>query len=327
MNIGQLKKVSWFLGLIVTLSMLMVSPGFAAEKDKSRVQMSWQEFRRLLKLDTDDITLTMEEFKQLVAQTGEDTGISYSVKNGKIVLPRQQFTELLNKMEPPRTTILRLPAEYVISKAVYKGNMGKKSTIVTAVFALEIFNKKGAKYFQVPILPQAVGLAEVLLDDKPALVIERNGWYHVTTAAVGHHQIKVTYHVASNLETGPQILRLNVIRTAITLLELTVPLEKVDISVPGSKELSITQQAGITTLNAVIPAANAIIVHARRKYTRKKSAAEDIPAKLYAETINLISIEEDALRVTSASASQAENKLRSPSESPPSASLCPSPSS
>lgn len=299
MNIGQLKKVSWFLGLIVFFSMLAIAPGFAAEKDKSQVRMSWQEFRQLLKLDTDDITLTWEEFKQLVAQTGEDMDISYSVKNGKIVLPRQQFTQLLNKMKPPRTTVLQAPAEYVISKAVYRGNMGKKSTTVTADFALEIFNKKGAKYFQVPILPRAVGLAEVFLDGKPALVIEKNGWYHVTTAVSGHHQIKVKYYAASELEKGPQILRLNVIKTAITLLELTIPLEKIDVSVPGAKELSITQQAGKTRLSAVIPASNSIVVQAHRKYTRKKDTAKDIPAKLYAETINLISIEEDALRVTS----------------------------
>ncbi|MCP5047580.1 MAG: hypothetical protein GY940_10435, partial [bacterium] len=278
MNISQLKKVSWFVGLIVLVSLLTAAPGFAAEKDKSQVKMSWQEFRQLLKLDTDDITLTWEEFKQLVAQTGEDTSISYSVKNGKIVLPRKQFTELLKKMKPPRTTILRPPAEYVISKAVYKGEMGKKSTTVTATFALEIFDKKGAKYFQVPVLPQAVGLAEVLLDDKPALVIEKSGWYHVTTSVSGHHQIKVKYYVSSDLEKGPQILRLNVIKTAITLLELTIPLEKIDVSVPGAKELSITQQDGKTRLSAVIPASHSISVHAHRKYTRKTGTAEDIPA-------------------------------------------------
>ncbi|MCP5054197.1 MAG: hypothetical protein GY940_43925, partial [bacterium] len=97
----------------------------------------------------------------------------------------------------------------------------------------------------------------------------------------------------------PQILRLNVIKTAITLLELTIPLEKIDVSVPGAKELSIAQQDGKIQVSAVIPASHSISVHAHRKYTRKTGTAEDIPAKLYAETINLISIEEDALRVTS----------------------------
>jgi hypothetical protein len=299
MNNGVSKKMYGFFILMVFFSMVMVTPGLAQNKDKSQVKMSWQEFSKLLKLDTDDITLTWEEFKQLVAQTGENIPISYSVRDGKVVLPRKQFTQLLNKMKPPRTTPLSTPAEYVVSKATYKGIMGEKSTMVTAVFALEIFDNNKAKYFQVPIIPQAAGLAEVLLDDKPALVVERGGWYHVTTADSGHHQIKAKYYVSSNLEKGPQVLNMNVIKTAITLLDLTVPLEKVDISVPNAKELSITQQNGKTQVNAVIPASNSISVHAHRKYTREKDTTKVVPAKIYAETINLISIEEDALRVTS----------------------------
>lgn len=299
MNSGYVKKISRFFILMVFFSIIIVTPGFSSEKNKSQVKMSWEEFRQLLKLDTDEITLTWDEFKQLVAQTGEDIRISYSVKNGKIILPREQFTRLLNRMKPPQATVLGAPAEYVVSKAVYKGNMGKKSTTVTALFSLEIFARKEEKYFQVPILPQAAGLAEVFLDDKPALVIEKNGWYHVTTAESGHHQIKAKYYVSSELEKGPTILNLNVIKTAITLLELTIPLEKIDVSVPNAKELSITQRDGTTQVSAVIPASNIISVQAHRKYTREKDAAKDIPAKIYAETINLISIEEDALRVTS----------------------------
>jgi hypothetical protein len=261
--------------------------------------MSWEEFRQLLKLDTDEITLTWDEFKQLVAQTGEDIPIAYSVKNGKIILPREQFTRLLNLMKPPQTAVPTAPTEYVVSKAVYNGNMREKSTTVTALFSLEIFGRKGEKYFQVPILPGAAGLAEVFLDDQPALVIEQNGWYHVTTAESGHHQIKAKYYVSSDLGKGPTILNLNVIRTAITLLELTIPLEKIDVSVPNAKELSITQKNGTTQLSAIIPASNNISVQAHRKYTAKEEPSQAVPAKIYVETINLISIEEDALRVTS----------------------------
>jgi hypothetical protein len=299
MNTRYVKKFSRFFILIVFFSIIMITPGFSSEENKSQVKMSWEEFRQLLKLDTDEITLTWDEFKQLVAQTGEDIRISYSVKNGKIVLPREQFTQLLNLMKPPHATAPTAPTEYVISKAVYNGSMGEKSTTLTALFSLEIFGRKGEKYFQVPILPQAAGLAEVFLDDQPALVLEQNGWYHVTTAESGHHQIKAKYYVSSDLEKGLTILNLNVIRTAITLLELTIPLEKIEVSVPNAKELAITQKNGTTQLSAIIPASNNISVLAHRKYTAKEEPSQAVPAKIYAETINLVSIEEDALRVTS----------------------------
>jgi len=297
MNNRGIKKLIWSVVFIVFFALTV--PGFAAEQDGGQVKMSWLEFRKLLKLDSDDVTLTWEEFKQLTAQTGEDVPVSYTVKNGKIVLPREQFTQLLNKMKPPVGTILQAPGEFVINKAVYKADMSNSGTVVNAVFSLEIFPKKNRAYSRVPFLHQAVGLAEVLLDDKPALVIEENGWYQVATTEVGHHQIKVKYYTASNLEKGPQILSMQVIKTAITLFELTVPLEKVDINVTFAKELTINSRPGMTQISAVLPATNVIMVQAHRKYIAQKTTAVDTPAKIYAETMNLISIEEDALRVTS----------------------------
>ncbi|MCP4217682.1 MAG: hypothetical protein GY765_23770 [bacterium] len=297
MNINHLQKLSRFF-ILIFLFAILAAPITAGDKDTSRIKMSWQEFRQLLKLDSNDITLTWQEFKQLTAQTGKDNHISYSVKNGKIILPREQFRQLLNRMKPPVKDVPQPPGEYVISKAQYKGVMAKKSTAVTALFSMEIFAKKGTKYFQVPILPKSVGLAEVLLDGTPALVMEKNGWYHVTTTQNGLHQIKVKYFVASHLEKGPQILNLEIPKTAITLLELTIPMEKIDISVPDAKELTISPKQGAILVNAVIPAGNNIRVQAHRKYTPEKKASKSIPAKMYAETLNLISIEEDALRVT-----------------------------
>jgi hypothetical protein len=290
---------SWIFILVLLMSLTFPFQAWTQEKEKSQVRISWQQFRELLKLDTDDITLTWDEFKQLVSQTGEDIPVSYTVKNGKIVLPRQQFAELLKKMKPPHTTVSGAPAEYVISKASYSGTLDKKSATIDATFSLEIFESRQKKYFRIPIVPQINGLAEVFLDGKPALVLAQNGWYNVTTTETGHHEIKVKYYTAANLEKGPQILNLGVVQTAITLLDLRVPLENVDIAVPGAKELTLSPQNGFTRVRAVIPATGAISVNAHRKYTQESPDKKDIPAKVYAESMNLISIEEDALRVTS----------------------------
>ncbi|MCP4153850.1 MAG: hypothetical protein GY757_39350, partial [bacterium] len=298
MNNGLKRKFLLSI-LAVLLFLLTVVNGSASNKDKSQVKITWQEFSRLLKLESDEITLTWEEFKQLAAQTGEEIGYTPTVKNGKIILPRKQFTQLLNKMKPPRTPVLKPPAEYVVTKAVYNGKMNLKSTTVTAHYSLEIFEKKGAKYYQIPVIPAEAAPAEVLLDGKPALVIEKNGWYHVNTAITGHHQIKATYYVTSGMEKGPQILNLRVIKTAITLLELTIPLEKIDVTLPQAKEQTVTQKNGKTHVKAILPATHAITVNVHRKYHPKKENVKEIPAKIYAETINMISIEEDALRVTS----------------------------
>ena len=76
MNTRYVKKTSRFFILMIFLSIIMITPGIYGEENKSQVKMSWEEFRQLLKLDTDEITLTWDEFKQLVAQTGENIRIS-----------------------------------------------------------------------------------------------------------------------------------------------------------------------------------------------------------------------------------------------------------
>jgi len=290
-----------FLCFVFICLTLITTPLLSTQKNESHVKISWEEFRKILKLGTDEISLTWEEFQQLIAQTGEDIRLPYTVnvKNGKVILPRNQFIQILDKMKPPRERILTPPVNYIITKAEYQGDMGQKSTTITATFTLEIFEKNEQCYRQIPFLPQSVGLEEVLLDDKRALVTVINGWYHINTSESGHHKIRVKYYVSSNLDKGPQILKFPIVRTAITTFALTVPLEKVDLSISNAKEVITSQKGGSTHIRAILPATDCVEVSAHRKYMTPKGIAKDIPAKIYAETINLLSIEEDAVRITS----------------------------
>ena len=205
-------------------------------------------------------------------------------------------------MKPPEVSILEPPAEYIITKAEYQGQMDEQSATFTALFYLEIFEKEEAGYRKIPFLPQSVALTDVLLDDKPALVSEEDGWYSNTTAESGQHLLKVSYFAPHNLERGPQILNLSIVKTAITLFDLEIPLKDVDLEIPNAKEIKIFPKNGKTHISAVLPATNVITVNAHRKYIPSEgdsTEAEEEQAKIYAETINLMSIEEDALRVNS----------------------------
>jgi hypothetical protein len=277
--------------------MAFATHGYAREEKSSEVKISWEEFKKLLNLDADEVSLTWEEFRQLIAQTGEENTIPYTVKNGKITLPREQFKQLLNKMKPPRVSVLKPPADYIITKAEYSGQLDNKTAAITVRFFLEIFEKESRDYRKIPFLPQSVAIEEVLLDGKPGLVMEQNGWYYITTAEKGRHVLTVKYYTPCNLEKGSQILNINIPRTAITLFDLIVPLENVDIEIPNAKELLISQKKKNTRITAILPATDYIKVLAHRKYISTKTVAEETPAKIYAETVNLLSIEEDAIRV------------------------------
>jgi len=284
---------------------MIATEGIAQTEKGSQVKISLKELKELLHVDTDEISLTWDEFQQLVSQTGEEISISYTVENGRVILPRAQFEALLDNMKPPQLSFLEPPAEYIITKAEYQGQIDEQGATFSALFYLEVFEKEDAGYLKIPFLPQSIALTEVLLDDKPVLVLEEDGWYSITTAESGQHLLKVSYFAPHNLGKSPQILNLSIIKTAITLFKLEIPLEEVDIDIPNAKQIDIVQQDSTTRVNAVLPATNTITVNAHRKYiaTQDESGEprekEEIPAKIYAETLNLLSIEEDALRVHS----------------------------
>ncbi len=301
MKTHVIKYSLFFLLLPFSFTLLSNPKGFAQAKQNTEVKISLEELKKLLNLDANEISLSWEEFRQLVGQTGEKIDFPYTVKNGKVILPRKQFKQLLDNMKPPLVDIVTPPADYIITKAEYQGHMDEHSATFTVLFYLEVFEKEQESYRKIPFLPQSVALTEVLLNDEPALVLEENGWYHITTAESGQHLIKVTCFAPHNLKKGPQILSLPIIKTAITLFELEIPLEEVDIDIPNAKELTISQESGKTSMSAVLPATDMITVNVHRKYisTEEAEQEEEIPAKIYAETINLLSIEEDALRVHS----------------------------
>lgn len=298
MRMSKLKRVS-----LIIIMMVFIFPSLQnvlyAEDNSSQVKMTWAEFKKLLKLDSDEITLTLNEFKILTAQAGQNSTINYSVKNGKIVLPREQFKQLLNKMSPPESNILRPPSEYVINKAVYSGKTNKNNTEISAEFNLEIFRSKQNKYYQIPIIYNNAGITEILLNGKPALVTEKSGWYVLNTSKPGLHKVRIKYYIQSNINKGTQVFNLRVIKTAITLLKLRIPLKDIDVKIYGAKEVETSEEGNSTIINAVLPATNSINVSVFRKYKKTEDKTKKEPAKIYSKTVNLISIEDDALRVLS----------------------------
>ncbi|MBM3311795.1 MAG: hypothetical protein FJY80_09825, partial [Candidatus Aminicenantes bacterium] len=63
----HLAKVLFVLALLAGLS----AAALAQEKSEpSTVKLTWEEFKRLLELDKDEIVLSWAEFQRLIVQTG-----------------------------------------------------------------------------------------------------------------------------------------------------------------------------------------------------------------------------------------------------------------
>jgi hypothetical protein len=268
------------------------------EGKESHVSISWEEFKELVKMDADEVKLTWEEFKKLLAQTGSEVKVEYDIENGMVVLKREQFRKLLERMKPPDITAVQPPGDYLITKSEYAGIMSKSSTTFRTKFFLEIFEKERTTYPKVQLLPQSVALRDIKLDGKPALVMIESGWYVLTTEEPGQHIVELEFSVQSDLDKGPQVLNLTVPQTAITLFKLDIPVPDVTVEIPQEKQMSLMRAAGYTRVEAVLSTTNQINVTIHRAIVVKE-AKEKGPAKIYAETFDLLSIDDDALRVTS----------------------------
>jgi len=289
-----------FLVFLVFFSILLVFPLHAEEpktaKESSEVKISWEEFKKLLKMDTDEIKLSWDEFKKLLAQTGQDVKVEYNIENGMVVLSREQFKELLLKMKKPDVSPITPPGDYLITRAEYNGVMGQNSTTFNVAFDLEIFEKDRKDYPKVQLMPQGVALRGIELDGSPALVMIENGWYVLVTDKVGQHKVTLSFSIETELDKGPDVLSLTIPRTAITLFNIDIPVTDARVEIPQAKYMTVSKRGRYLSVGAVLSTTSNVALKLHRTVVKKKKS---IPAKIYTEVMNLLSVEDNALRVTS----------------------------
>jgi hypothetical protein len=260
----------------------------------SSLTIPWDEFKKLIDLDNNLIVISMDTFRKLIAQTGIEMTPLQTLKNGDVVLTREQFNKLVDQMKPPSLTGPPPPFAYLITKASYTGEMRESSTNFEAVFVVHVL-QRGA-YVKVPILPSGTALADIRVGSEPALVIIENGYHNVVLPEPGEYTVTARYSVKSSLDKGPHQIDLAIAQTPITLLSLTMPLTEIDIEIPQAQQVLTQPTDQGTKVSAVIGQGQGISVRWRKMVT----AADKIPAKLYAEIHHMISIQDDVLKTQSA---------------------------
>lgn len=299
--------------LLCVAAMFLVpemSARLLAEENNSagKVSIPWDEFQKLLELDRDEIILSWTEFQKLLEQAGQKYAPPYRLKDEKVVLTREQFKALLNQMKPPADSALVPPADYILAKAEYSGSVGKNSASIQADFIVDVFNRDPKKYTKIPLFPQNVALKEVLMDGTRTLVVLENNQYVLTTDQEGRHRITVRFSLKTAPDRGPQSLSFPVPRTPITHLDLSIPWTKAEFEITGAQEVIVTEKERTTRVSAQFSPTTTIEL----RWKRKLPEVEKGPAKVYADCINHIVIEDDAFRIhTDISLSVLQNTIPS----------------
>ena len=288
------KMSFWYTTLVFLFLMIPVCMTAQEKLQKdSQVTLPWDEFKNLLNMDGDKIVIPLETFRKLIAQTGVKTVPSYSVKDGNVVLSKEEFQKLVDQMKTPVDPATNPPFEYLITKAKYNGKMSALNTEFSGIFAIHVLRSDG--YLRIPILQQNMALNEITVDNKPALVVSEGGYHKIIIQGAGEYTVKADFSVKSSLDKGPHKIDLYIQQTPITLLELEVPLKDVDFEIPQAQQIATRMHGNSTLVSAILSPGTMVSMNWRKKAPE----TEKIPAKLYAEVYHMISIEDDALKINS----------------------------
>jgi hypothetical protein len=293
----SLKRIT--LPLFVTMVLLAMFPfAVIAEADDGsgdtgNLTVPWDEFKHLLNLDDDQVVLSLATFHKLLAQSTQTAVPQYATQDGNVVLSRAAFDQLVNQMKPPTGTGVKPPFDYLMTKAVYSGTMQRQNTAVTGTFQVHVLSRD--VFLKVPVLPNSIALENVTVDGKPALIVSENGHHHVVLSSPGEHVIKTSFSLKSSLDQGPQKIDLMIQQTPITLLHLEIPLEGIEVEIPQAQQMSTKSSSDRTVVSAAITPGRAISI----RWREKTAVAEKVPPKLYAEVHQLVSIEDDVLKISS----------------------------
>ncbi|MBN1832705.1 MAG: hypothetical protein JW896_11410 [Deltaproteobacteria bacterium] len=285
--------------ILTSFILLLFSHDVLSAEEKSpgppstgQISLPWDKFQKLLNLDEERISLDIDEFAAITRQTGARELPPFAVKEGKVVLKREDFKKLLKSMDPPKAD----PAlgEFLLTSAYYHARVEKEATEVSATFNIEVLPRSGRKNFVlVPLLRKEVALKTLTLDGKDALLTEKNGYHSVAVAQEGSHKAMALFTIATDLKRGPQSISFPVPRTPIIRLNLEIPLPSIQPEISSATSIKRIEKKGRTIIEAVLsPTEN---VHVA--WSRIIPEAEKGPPKIYADLWQLLSIEDDALRV------------------------------
>ena len=287
------KTIFLFIFSLLTFHFSLNSISAQSQSDQSSLSIPWDEFKKLINLDEDEVVISLETYQKLLAQTGVTTSPQQTLKNGDVVMKRNDFNNLINQMKPPSPDGINPPFDFLITKSIYYGIMNNSNTDFTASFTVHVL--KNDTYLKIPVLRQSIAISDIRVSNKPALVVAENGFHNIILSKAGEYQVTASFSVKSSLDQGPNKIDLAIQQTPITLLRLEVPKKEIDFEIPDAQQVQTTLSGNKMILSAVIAQKSAISI----RWRKKLAASEKLPAKLYSEIYHLVSIEDDALKIQS----------------------------
>ncbi|MBK8576113.1 MAG: hypothetical protein IPN90_10740 [Elusimicrobia bacterium] len=267
------------------------TPADKAAEGDGELSLPWTAFEKLLKLDQDNVLLSWDEFQRLIKQTGVQDMPPFQLQNGQVSLTRAEFKNLLNRMKLPAGE----GAKTFLTKALYTGKVTRKGAVITAKIQMHVLNE-GAVFLpaKIPLFPGEMAFEDILMDGKPALIENAEGWTTVTAPTPGKHEVTAIFSVPSTLDKEPYRLTFNIPETPITQVDLLLAAAHLDARVDGASQVQSSPSKEGTRVKASLPQTSSVKI----SWNAVEPERAKGPAKVYATVHQLVSVQDDAVRTT-----------------------------
>lgn len=269
---------------------LAVSVHAVEKTDQARLRLPWETLKGVLRIEQDQVRLSSQEFQTLLKLTSPTSIPPYNLSGGDVLLPRAEFTRLVQSLVPPANE----SANAYIPKASYRGRVSKDSALFSASLLIEVPHKP-AKSLSLDVFPGQAAFQEISLDGRSALAEVRNGRLFVTVSEAGTHRLDLRFSLPVPDVNAAQALTIPIARTPITEWILDIPEPNLDIAVPAALHRELSAVAQGTRVRALLPPSDSVSASWNPLAPDRAKG----PAQVYATVDHLITIEDDALRVNS----------------------------
>ena len=280
--------------LIILLVLALAIPGWQnlqaeSVNNEQGISFTWQDLQKILGIGDDKIKMSWQEFRQLLKQTGTTIEMDFELKDGVVTLKRQQFNQILKRMKPVIREIPRSPLPYLITAATYSGVRDTKTSQFQVNFNIYLFDQQKPTYMNIPILNNRVAISDLKVNNRPAVVRTRSGWYQVSLKGEGYHTVTASFSLTNNRDQ----LTLPVIKATTNRIEFSIPEKDLLITSPGSLQARVDSRTNNTRFSAMLPAVNQVQI----AWKKKLEEIEKKPALFYANSTTLISVAAEVVKV------------------------------
>ena len=215
--------------------------------------------------------------------------------DASVELPLSEFSRLWQRVMEHRRKVQRRPGPAVLlTESSYSGKAVRGTLFLKA--RLRVILGRPGQWKVVPLVGTSVVLTRAVVDGKPVDISTRPGYQVWVTRRTGEVTVELSLVVPPRGPRGSIEYDFVVARTPVTSFSCTFPTAGLEPRMDAAVTTAVRAEGGATVLQASLRPTNRVHLLGFRDLGEDATAQR---ARIFAETLNLLSVDEGALELFS----------------------------